>query len=507
MIRRDKIVAIFVLSVSSLIIFMSIMQPHRIDRWQYGKWYVENAILQTGHIPTCGGIYQVDGLGQYWSSKICTRIYSPIPSLVTTISEMVTRFEFTNTKRRYMILTPLFKALVGYILIRMYSANKSFQIFGAGLFLIAPDYSYYYLTQTKGLSLPLLWLGLFALLKWKRSRDQRWSVIVLVLVSTLSLFYLPRAMILITSILVIAISITRKSSISVSLFLSSAIIFYVLQENLFVEQLSTFLPPILLNPSSLLSLSTTRTIPFAATGGSGIGYVLLPPFALIGLTGGLYYLYNYRSSFLIEDRILYSYAVITTYVIPSLSIGFFFTRIIFELIAPAILVGVAGVEKFGKQRVGLAVCFAVFLVVSGGLVIAFDQPDPYEDSYADLSSSLTSMGFSQDELVFTDFKTGAYLVGENIHPSTSKTTTGYNETTISSLWYDGTPSRACNLISKRYSSDYFILRSTVVSDFSIENHPRKAVPSIIVEKYQNSPDFNKVMSNGDFTMFELSCQV
>ncbi|WP_156224370.1 hypothetical protein [Haloferax gibbonsii] len=460
-------------------------------------------------VPTCGNIIQTGNYDEHWASKICTRIHSPVPAILTSMLSMLSGVEFTGSYRRYMILTPVMKGLVGYVLVRRYSKDITYALFGAALFAVVPDYSYYYFTQAKGLSFVLLWLGVYTIFRWSGG-DYRWSLIFIIITATLSLFYLPRSLILISTALFISLkriyALSRaKKSVVVIL---SGLILYVLQGELLISHLSTFLPQVYTKLPEIFQGSSS-SIPYEPISASGppigFGYIMLTPIALIGVIGFLIYVRKQTISVLYDERLLFGYAILFTYTLPSLLIGFFYSRIIFELAAPALLVGIGGISIAQKApNIRLSTVLLLYLVVAGGLTTAFLQDDPYQSSYSGLSDGLESSGISSEDHIFTDFQTGAYLVGEHQYSHVSKITSGKNRTLISSIWYNVSSRDACMTLKREYDSDYLVLRKTVTEKFAIENYRREPVPITTINRYNSGAEFNRVFSNGDFTVYQIS---
>lgn len=482
---------------------MSVAQPSRIDIWQYGKWYVEASILQSGGLVSCT---QILGVGNYewiWASKICTRLSSPLSPLITSILTIITSYDFTGDLRRWFLITPLLKGLSGYLLLSLYIRNRETLYLGSIIFILIPDYSVYYLTQVKGLSLPLLWLGFYTTIRWRREGGH-WILWTIAILLALSLFYFPRVLLLVGVITIMGVDRLRKPHpIVVPLALTAAILYVVQGSKIFTN--IHLLTVALLQTESLFSGSQSSQIPYFASNASW-GYALLAPLAIIGILGATRLLYEKGPRICLEERALWSYGILIAYLPAALLLPFFRTRVIFELAAPAAVVGISGISLHNQisRPQASSILFAMILITAG-TAGAMGTADSYQSDYNQLHTTLEDIGVTKDTRVFTDFKTGAFLVGEKQYKQVYRITSGKNRTLIYNIWYSSDGDLACQQMKSRYGVSYFILSTDIQDGILIENYRRQPVIGQSFQKFAGSESYSTVATTGRFQIYRLEC--
>lgn len=508
---RTRSIKLLGLMIAVSAIALSINQPSKLDTWQYAKWFVESTILQTGHLPSCDVVSSTGTYQTAWAGKICTRINAPISPMLTTIATLSSGIDFTGEARRLFLITPIIKAFSGYLIVSLYTSRSDYQYFGAVLFVLIPDYSVYYLSQAKGISLPLVWLAVYTLLRWKQSGGV-WIVFTHLFLLTISLFYLPRAIILVSVIFVFTLAKSYKNALlGVSSLSISILVLYATQANLTLENIQLLFQRILSQNLSISSLlrGTHPAIPYIApSSGFEWGYLILTPLAILGLLGTLCLLNHKGYSIFADERALWSYGIAIAYFPASLLLPFFRTRMFFELAAPATVVGISGVSALKKAKIESVSISAIVLcsiLVLAGLAGAMGSADSYGPAYNDLGNSLQEAGIGANERVFTDFKTGALLVGENRYKEVNRIINGSNSEKIQSIWYSNDAHESCNRIKSDYSSKYFILNSDIKDTILIENYRRQSVRGESFSKYSKSSHFNRIFSKGEVEVYRLKC--
>lgn len=500
--RNDwKLALLFVLLVCSAVTLYSASMIPRYDRWQYPVWYLSEYLLTTGALPTCSQV-SAEVLPA-WTGKICLRIQTPgQPISVATYTSLL-GLDFTGPFKRWFVFTPLLKLSAGYLLATQFVRSRASRVLTTGLVYLAPNYSTLFFTTAKGLSFSLLLFSVYFLIRALRD-DFRWTLPYLLSFVLLLNYYVPRSVL----VLAFAAGIThvmlaeRQVTRGLILAYNTVLALYLFQADLIGEYYRTIADAV--EPGVILSITAeTETVPFHQPS-SGVGWIMLLPLGTLGAVGGLLALRERKAAFLSDERMLWLYALVVGYLPVGLLLPFFRTRLFFEAAIPGLLVAgercdrdsVERYMKFGLVAGILFVVIGYYLTLSGAVA--------YGAEYDSLADTMTDANVPEDAVVFTDMKTGAYLVGERRHLNTTMLTNGSDRETIGAVWYYSDARAACRVM-ERGGSDYFVLREAVQREgVPVINYNRLPVPESAVVKYRDSSRYDRVVDAWAFDVYQLN---
>ncbi|MEF8877454.1 MAG: hypothetical protein V5A60_12105 [Haloarculaceae archaeon] len=488
------------LAASGVTLYSASMTP-RYDRWQYPVWYLSEYLLTTGTLPTCSQV-SADML-PVWTGKACLRIGTPGHPVSVATFTALTGLDFTGPFKRWFVFTPLLKLSAGYLLVAQFAKARTSRILGTAIIYLSPDYSTLYLTTAKGLSFSLLLFSVYFLVKTLRE-DFRWSLLYLLSFVLLLEYYVPRSVLVVVFAAVVAhfLLADRKIVRSLILVYNTVFALYFFQADLFGEYYRIIAGAV--EPGLLAAITAERaSIPFFEPS-SGLGWILLLPLGTLGAVGGLLALREKGVSFLADERMLWLYSLVIGYLPAGLLLPFFRTRLFFEAAIPGLLVAAdrCDLESVGRyMRSGVAVSILILVV---GYSLTLSGAVGYGPQYDSLADTMTDADVREEEIVFTDMKTGAYLVGENRHLNTTMLTDGGNRERIGAVWYYSDADAACRIMSDR-ESDYFVLREDVrTQGVPVMNYDRVPAPESALEKYRDSPRYDRVIDAWEFDVYELN---
>lgn len=521
-----RVVALLVVACG-LPTIKSVTIPAPVDYWQYGGWYIEMYLLENGfRLPSCAEVLSTGNYGAYWS-KACTRIDAPAYSYLKAGLTALSGIDFVGEWQRYFLFTPLAKFLVGYALSSLYTDDTRHRLVGATAIFLVPDYSALYLTQAKGLSFPLLLFGLYSAIRWKRGQ-RYWYAVTILTTIVLTLFYLPRVFILISFVNIVALaqilSGEREFDVIATTLTSVAIILYLFAFGRFVQfsrlVFSLFDAGRTLGvlAAELPFLSGGQEVPYLLTWPPYIMFVMLPV-ALVCGASGLWALSDRRAEFLRDERMLWFYSICLTYVPAGIAVGFFWSRSLFELAIPGILVALTefdalrdGVARAVSDRSlprvvpsteSIATLVIVLMVVGNLLILPGVWAFPYSGDYEGLTAELDQSEIEVDSPIYTDFKTGAYLVGYHHYTYVYRITDDYDRQALDDIWYGSDATAACEAMRSK-GARYFILNRDVTERFlPIENFKRVPIPESGYAKFEESEHYTLLFDRGQFEIYEI----
>lgn len=505
-----KVALIFVLLVATGVTYYSASLIPRYDRWQYPVWYLSDYLLTSGQLPTCGEVSS--DVYHAWTGKICVRIGSPGQPISIATFTLLTGIDFTGSFGRLFVFTPLLKLSAGYLLVAEFVKSRTSKVLGTGIVYLSPDYATVFFTTAKGFSFGLLLFIAYLLIKTLRVNSKyrtfrehfKWVILYLISASLLLEYYVPRSVIALVlgAGVSVLIAYRRKYVQSLLLGYGMLLVFYFTQRN----DIGVYYGFISEGMTALLSSATTenQAVPFLQTETGGIGWLLLTPLAVLGAVGGLLSLKERGSRFLSDERMLWLYSIAVCYTPVALIQPFFRTRLFFEAAIPGLLVAS---DRCDRESVGRYMKFGVvisLLLVGSGYYLALSSATAYGPQYDAMDDVLDNVGVPDEAIVFTDMRTGAYLVGENRHLNTAMITDGTDGNAIGDVWYYSDAQAACNVMA-RAGSDYFVLREDVRTDgVPVMNYDRIPTPESAINKYRDSSRFDRVADAWEFDVYRLN---
>ncbi len=498
--------------------------PPLVDRWEYSTWYVENFLVASGlRLPSCPHVSAIGNYDSYWP-KICTQIYEPGHAYANVLATRITGLDFTGEWRRYFLLTAVLKFSAGYLLGSLYVKNRSYRLLTAALVFLVPDYSSIYITEAKGLSFPILLLGIYSTLEWKRGRRRMFAPTVGCLV-LLSYFYFPRTILLAAVIvmfgLVVAVQRYDKFHVIAAIAVTSAVIYLFqfrsvirnvfkydvlgVNKQLIGDTLSVAL-------QNVLGTSSEAAVPFIVSA-PPYGAIALLPVAVASSISSLRLLVTRRWSFLFDERMIWVYTILATYVPVSLSVSFFWSRVFFEMSVPGLLITVSQVEEVVteeryRKTVVIGVLTLAVLMAAGNIAT---MPDPIvipydENEYEGLAHELTEQGIGPNTPIYTDMKTGAYLVGKHQYKRVYRIDSDRDRSGMVSVWYGTDAVSACRSMKSHANVRYFILNEEVKDEgLSVENYERRPIGDAAYDKFNRSSAFTEGFQTNGFIVYRLHC--
>lgn len=511
--QANLFVLVFSVAAVVTVVGRSATLPAPIDHWEYASWYVEESLLRRGFTaPNCQSVLAIGNYATHWP-KICTRIQSPGLAYAKAGLTATTGVDFTGRWQRYFLLTPALKVTAGYLLASLYTDNFRYRLLGATALFLVPDYTPFYVTQAKGLSFVILQLGVYARIRWHREGGP-WLVASVLAFGMLLLFYFPRSLVLFTFYVVLsAVELRNGRPIRSVLGEMSAngVLFYVIQFDELLRKLSLLTAG---NPTALFDLtalqlvfatSSGSTIPFLYESDSTSAFVVLLPVAVIAGLAGVRALWRRRVSFFADERMLWLYSLALIYVPAALAVSFFRTRIVFEAAIPGLLVAVDELDSLSDRAA--SVVEPLLVVVLAGLVVGnvllLAPTVSYSADYRGLSDELERQGIDEETPVYTDLRTGAYLVGEEQYERVYRIVSDYDRDVMVDVWYGTNATVACEYM-RATGSTHFVLNPVVTDGILfVENYPREPIDRSAYEKFERSPLFDRIGTHHSFRIYRV----
>ncbi|MFH5801822.1 hypothetical protein [Haladaptatus sp. CMAA 1911] len=498
--------------------------PPRVDRWAYATWYVEDFLMSSGlRLPDCSHLSTIGNYDAYWP-KLCTRVYEPGQAYANVFAERVTGLRFTSTWRRFFLLTAGLKFLAGYLLGGLYTNKRKYQLLAASLVFLVPDYSAMYITEARGLSFPILLLGVYSTVEWKRGQ-QRMFVSAVVCLTFISYLYFPRTILLFAILIMFSVvcAVQRNDRLRfVTATAAAFAIVYLLQlqsviRNIFKYDVltingesanSTFIVAL----HDLIGISGENSVPFIVSAPPYGAITLLP----IAIASGLSCMRAFsirKWSFFLDERLIWVYTIIVTYIPVSFSASFFWSRIFFEMAVPGLLITVdqleQAIDEHGHKRMLVSWVMVLAIIMAAGNIATIPDPivTPYQqDNYEELATELQDHGIDQSTPIYTDMKTGAYLVGEYQYKWVYRINEDRNRDAMIDVWYGTNATRACQYIKSKGDVRYFILNEEVkTKGLAIENYDRKPINETAYRKFEKSKAFDKYFQTDKFVVYRVRC--
>ncbi|UPV98950.1 hypothetical protein M0R88_10465 [Halorussus gelatinilyticus] len=499
---RFDIAIIFLSLIACLLVLTaSVTVSSHVDRWQYAKWLLESQLISTGAITaTCGeilGVYPV-----YLADKICTRLRAPFPVYATVTSTRLTGLDFTGSFRHYFIPTAIAKFLITAAIIRRFTRDSVLIILGSALLFVGMDYSPLYLTQAKGLSLVFFLAGIYTLIRWQRG-DTTWIIGLLISIGLLSVTYAPRALLFLgvaTAFIIVNVFVSRNTTrisaagiLAATIFVTGQLIPIVERALIASTVASGGLGEILMSPSE---------VPYQAVGTTPLPFY--PTFAVLAIVGGILILRRLQHRAFAHPLVVWPIAAVLTYLPAGLLLSFFRSRVVAEAsYAAAVLfsVEVSALSRGRLRKALMAIAIIGLFVSSVSAVQITTTRDGYSEGYGQLVGGLDESSITSSTPVYTDLKTGAYLLGEGGHREIELTYPATKDS-IKAVWHGTNATAACQQMG---SAEYFILSRDVYRDqFWVGNHPRRPISDAAYNKFSQSPDFSKVDTINQFVVYKIN---
>ena len=520
---RTWILLIIPLILCVAVVVKATQLPPLVDQWEYSTWYVENFLVSSGlRLPTCSHVSAIGNYDTYWP-KICTQIYEPGYAYVNVLATRTTGLNFIGEWRRYFLLTAVFKFIAGYLLGTLYIKKRPYRFLTASLIFLVPDYSSIYITESKGLSFPILLLGVYSTLAWKRGHRQMFALAVGCLI-LLSYFYFPRTILLAAVIVmfgvVVAVQRYDKFHTITTIAVTSAVI-YLFQFRSVIRDIFKYdvlrVNEQLIGNTFSVALqnflgSSEPAVPFLVSAPPYGAIALLPVAVASSLSCVRLFLIR-RWSFFLDERMIWVYTIVATYVPVSLSVSFFWSRVFFEMSVPGILITVSQVERVinegGHEKLVLNGVLILAVLMAAGNIATMPDPVviPYEEhNYENLAHELTDRGIGPNAWIYTDIKTGAYLVGEHQYKRVYRIDSDRDRKGMVSVWYGTNATKACWSMKSHADVRYFILNKEVrKKGLSVENYQRQPIGNAAYNKFNHSSAFTKDFQTNGFVIYRLHC--
>ena len=143
------------------------------------------------------------------------------------------------------------------------------------------------------------------------------------------------------------------------------------------------------------------------------------------------------------------------------------------------------------------------MVVGNLLVIPGVWTFPYRGNYDGLVNGMHRNGVERSDPIFTELKTGAYLVGMDGYEIVYRNSDDYDRKALVDVWYGTNATTACEEM-RSYHSDYFVLSRDVSTEvLYIENYERKPINRSAYLKFDRSPLFTPVVRRPAFTVYRI----
>lgn len=522
---RRRILYLLPMFLCLVVVAKAVSIPPRVDRWAYATWYLEDFLMSSGlQLPDCSHLSTVGNYDAYWP-KLCTRVYEPGQAYANVLAEYVTGLSFTSDWGRFFLLTAGLKFLAGYLLGGLYTKKRQYQLLAASLVFLVPDYSAMYITEARGLSFPILLLGVYSTIEWKRGR-QRMFVSAVACLILLSYFYFPRT-ILLSAILVmfsVVCAVQRTDRLRfVTATAAAFAIVYLLQlqsvmRNIFKYDVfnisnESATATVIVVLHDLIGISGENSAPFIVSA-PPYGAITLVPTAIASGLSCLRAFSIRKWSFFFDERLIWVYAIIATYVPVSFSASFFWSRAFFEMAVPGLLITVNQLEQViddhGHRRALVSCVMALAIILTAGNVATIPDPivTPYDqDDYEELTIEMQNHGIDQNTPIYTDMKTGAYLVGEHQYKWVYRINEDRNRDAMIDVWYGTNAMSACQYMKSHGDVRYFILNEEVkTKGLAVENYDRKPINETAYRKFDKSDAFAEYFRTDEFVVYRLRCE-
>ncbi|KZN25032.1 hypothetical protein A4G99_00345 [Haladaptatus sp. R4] len=550
---RERLGLCLLLAACLAVVVKAMLVPPLDDPWAYSLWYIEEWLLSHGfHLPTCGYVSSVGNYDPYWG-KICVDIDTPAAAYLSSGLTALTGLDFVHRWTRFFLLTPLVKFVVGYLLASLYTDDTRYRTLCATAIFLMPDYSPLYITEARGLSFPITLLGFYTTIRWSREGG-RWFWTSAGILALTSMFYLPRSLLLLPFIFVIGVLRWRRDGSRRDVVLGTVVgplILLALHGDRLSHSGGEFTGFDFSNTlgviGSRFGFGTVRPVPFLLSWPPYV-MIILVPVALVSAVSAFRALSREGSQFLLDERMLWLYSVLVVYIPAGLSVSFFWTRIFFEASIPGLLVAVGELDslslpgsvptyipyipRFVADHSGYSLRSRVphfslparispsrdriarfahvtgyviiaLMVVGNLLVIPGVWTFPYRGDYDKLVNGMHQNGVERGDPIFTDLKTGAYLVGMDRYEIVYRNTDDYDRQGLVDVWYGTNATAACEEM-RSYGADYFILNREVSTQvIYVENYQRKPINRSAYLKFDRSPLFTPVVRQPEFTVFRI----
>ncbi len=513
--RLERIGIVFLLLACLAVVVKAVLVPPLDDPWAYSLWYIEEWTLDHGlALPTCEYVSSVGNYDSYWR-KICVDIDTPAAAYATSVLTAATGLDFVHRWRRFFLLTPILKFGVGYLLASLYTDDVRYRTLCATAIFLIPDYSALYLTEARGLSFPLTLFGFYAVIRWKRD-GEHWFWVSAATLALTSMFYFPRSLLLLPFQFAVGIFRWRcddsRSDAALGTFVGSLIVLLLHGDRL--SKSGSELTGSMADFGNTIGVIGSR---FGFDGGKEVPLLLswppyvmfvLVPVALVSAVSGLRAFSRVGRRFLLDERMVWLYSVLVVYLPAGFSVSFFWTRIFFEASIPGLLVAVGELDSLPTDRIAdgahtAGYVLIALMVVGNLLIVPGVWTFPYHGDYEGLADEMHRNGIERNDPVFTDLKTGAYLVGMAQYEYVYRNTDDYDRRALMDVWYGTNAIVACREM-RSYGADYFILNREVSTQvLYVENYQRRPINRSASLKFRRSSLFEPVARQSQFTVYRI----
>ncbi len=546
--RRERLGICLLLVACFAVAVKAMLVPPLDDPWAYSLWYIEEWLLSHGfHLPTCGYVSSVGNYDPYWG-KICVDIDTPAAAYLSSGLTALTGLDFVHRWTRFFLLTPLAKFVVGYLLASLYTDDTRYRTLCAAAVFLVPDYSPLYITEARGLSFdhPLRVLrddsleprGGSLVLGWRGHPRAHVDVLSPPVAVVAPVRVRHRR----TSLATRRVTVERRPRDGRRPADSLALHGDRLSQSNgeftgfdFHNTLGVI--------GSRFGFGTTRPVPFLL---SWPPYVMLvlAPVALVSAVSALRALSREGSEFLLDGRMLLAVQR-PRGVRPRRSFGEFFldanflrgldsrparrargTRFalvpcdgdcwnparrvssvprLFSRVSRLSRTRIPDLSRERVARVAHATGYLLIalMVVGNLLVIPGVWTFPYRGNYDGLVNGMHRNGVERGDPIFTELKTGAYLVGMDGYETVYRNSDDYDRKALVDVWYGTNATAACTEM-RSYHSDYFVLSRDVSTDvLYVENYERKPINRSAYLKFDRSPLFTPVVQRPEFTVYRI----
>ncbi|MFH5800275.1 hypothetical protein [Haladaptatus sp. CMAA 1911] len=559
--RRERLGLVLLVLACLSVVVKAMLVPPLDDPWAYSLWYIEEWLLSHGfHLPTCEYVSSVGNYDPYWG-KICVDIDTPAAAYLSSGLTALTGLDFVHRWTRFFLLTPLVKFVVGYLLASLYTEDVRYRTLCATAIFLIPDYSPLYLTEARGLSFPITLFGFYATLRWNRDGG-RWFWVAAGTLALTSMFYLPRALLLLPFLFVIGVARWLRDGSRRDAVLGTVVgpLIILLLHGDRLSQSSELTDSVFDLGNTLgvigsrFGFGTSRSVPFLLSWPPYV-MIILVPVAIVSGVSGLRALSRDGPRFLFDERMLWLYSVLVVYVPAGISVSFFWTRIFFEASIPGLLVALGELDSLSTARPArtyipylprtvtntayrslpprllsrfslpsrrfdtrlpdisrsrlarfshaAGYVLVALMVVGSLLIIPGVWTFPYRGNYEGLVDGMHRNGVERGEPIYTELKTGAYLVGMDRYEVVYRDTDDYDRQALIDVWYGTNATAACGEM-RSYGADYFVLNREVSTQvLYVENYQRRPINRSAYLKFDRSSLFTPVVRRPQFTVYRI----